>query len=275
LVGLGLLEAIPESTILSMEDPTDANGDGISGRANRIPDPENASITRLGRFGWKAGSTSIKHQVAAALNTDMGVRTNLLPNLDCGSAQTGCSNSSPVLADVEVDKLVTYLSGLGVRPQRGWETGFEDQDVVRGKTLFASTGCAGCHTPTQQTSEFHPLAEVRDQTIHPYTDMLLHDMGADMADNLGEGLASGSEWRTTPLWGLGQSACVTGGVVNPLGGEGNELCAPEHGYLHDGRARSIEEAILWHGGEGSDSRARYQALSNTDKQQLLKFLEAL
>ncbi|MBL4673077.1 MAG: hypothetical protein JKX81_12535 [Arenicella sp.] len=275
LVGLGLLEAIPESTILSMEDPSDTNGDGISGRANRIPDPENSSITRLGRFGWKAGSTSVKHQVAAALNTDMGVRTKLLPNLDCGSAQSGCSNNSPVLADVEVNKLVTYLSALGVRPQRGWETGFEDQDIVRGKTLFGNTGCTGCHTPTLQTSEFHPLAEVRDQTIHPYSDMLLHDMGADMADSLGEGLASGNEWRTTPLWGLGLSACVTGGVVNPLGGEGNEVCAPEHSYLHDGRARSIEEAILWHGGEGSGSRTRYQALSNTDKQRLLKFLESL
>lgn len=275
LVGLGLLDAIPESTILSMEDPDDDNGDGISGRANRVADPENPDITRLGRFGWKAAATSVKHQVAAALNTDMGVRTNLLPILDCGSNQTGCNNSSPVLDDELLDKLVTYVSALGVRPQRGWESGTENQSVVRGKSLFSDIGCNGCHTPTIQTSEFHPLAEVRDQTIHPYSDMLLHDMGESMSDSLGEGQASGSEWRTTPLWGLGLAACVTGGVVNPMGGEGNEICTPHHAYLHDGRARSIEEAILWHGGEGADTRARYQALSTADKQRLLNFLESL
>lgn len=275
LVGLGLLEAIPESTIESMEDPNDANGDGISGRANRIPDPANPSITRLGRFGWKAGTTSLQHQVAAALNTDMGVRTTLIPNLDCGSAQSGCVNNSPVLADAELDKLVTYLSALGVRPQRGWETGFEDQDLVLGKAVFANIGCTGCHTPTLQTSQFHPMAEARNQTIHPYSDMLLHDMGPEMADSLGEGNATGSEWRTTPLWGLGLSACVTGGVTNPTGAEGGEICTPHHAYLHDGRARSIDEAILWHGGEGENAKNRYQALSNTERQRLLKFLESL
>ena len=275
LVGLGLLEAIPEASILAMEDPNDENGDGISGRANRIADPENPSITRLGRFGWKAATTSLKHQVSAALNTDMGVRTTLLPTLDCGSNQAGCSNSSSVLSDENVDKLVTYLAGLGVRPQRGWESGFEDQAIVQGKAVFSDIGCTDCHTPVMQTSEFHPLAEVRNQTIHPYSDMLLHDMGPDMADSLGEGEASGSEWRTTPLWGLGLSACVTGGVVNLVGGEGNEVCTPKHAYLHDGRARSIEEAILWHGGEGAASRAGYQSLSNTNKQRLLKFLESL
>jgi CxxC motif-containing protein (DUF1111 family) len=275
LIGLGLLEAIPESTIESMEDPNDANNDGISGRINRVPDPSNPSVTRLGRFGWKAGTSSVRHQTAAALNTDMGVRTNLMPNLDCGSAQSGCNNNSPVLADVELEKLVTYLSALGVRPQRGWESGFEDQDVVLGKAVFANVGCTGCHTPTVQTSVFHPMAEARDQTIHPYSDLLLHDMGPDLADNLGEGDATGSEWRTTPLWGLGLSACVTGGVVNPNGGEGNEVCAPHHAYLHDGRARSIEEAILWHGGEGENAKNGYQALSITDRERLLKFLESL
>ena len=123
------------------------------------------------------------------------------------------------------------------------------------------------------TSQFHPLGELRSQTIKPYTDMLLHDMGADMADNLGEGLASGAEWRTAPLWGLGLSACVTGGVTNA--GQGAQVCTPVHSYLHDGRARSIEEAILWHGGEGQASKNAYQSLSGSQKQDVLRFLESL
>ena len=111
--------------------------------------------------------------------------------------------------------------------------------------------------------------------IHPYSDLLLHDMGEGLADNLGEGLATGSEWRTAPLWGLGRSACVTGGVVNPSGREGGEVCTPHHAYLHDGRARSIEEAILWHGGESEQSKRNYDALLQNDKSVLLDFLGAL
>lgn len=275
LVGLGLLEAIPEAAILAKEDVSDANGDGISGRANRVSDPENSQLTRIGRFGWKAGASSIRHQAAAALNTDIGVRTSVLPNLDCGSAQTDCSTTGSILPDEELRKLTTYLATLGVRPQRGWESGFEDQQVVEGKGLFNQINCSGCHTPTLQTSQYHPLAEVRNQTIHPYSDLLLHDMGDGLADNLGEGQASGREWRTTPLWGLGQSACVTGGVINPSGAEGGEICTPHHAYLHDGRARSIEEAILWHGGESENSKNQYVALSSSQKQAVLKFLEAL
>lgn len=275
LVGLGLLEAIPETTILAKEDANDVDGDGISGRANRVSDPENSQLTRIGRFGWKASASSIRHQAAAALNTDIGVRTSVLPNLDCGSAQTDCSTAGAILPDEELDKLTSYLATLGVRPQRGWESGFEDQQIVEGKSLFSQINCSGCHTPTVQTSEYHPLAEVRNQTIHPYSDLLLHDMGDGLADNLGEGQASGREWRTTPLWGLGQSACVTGGVTNPSGAEGGEVCTPHHAYLHDGRARSIEEAILWHGGESENSKNQYVSLSSAQKQAVLKFLEAL
>ncbi|HAU67473.1 MAG TPA: thiol oxidoreductase, partial [Gammaproteobacteria bacterium] len=126
-----------------------------------------------------------------------------------------------------------------------------------------------------QTSEYHPLAEVRNQTIHPYSDMLLHDMGAGLADTLGEGVASGSEWRTTPLWGLGLAPCVTGGVVNPSGREGGESCSPHEAYLHDGRARTLDEAIMWHGGEGATSRAAYDALSTADKALMIHFLKSL
>ena len=275
LVGLGLLEAIPESAILAREDVNDANGDGISGRANRIADPTNPSTTRLGRFGWKAATISVQHQAASALNTDMGVRTTMLPNPDCGSNQSNCGEDSPLMDDQHLEDLTLYLSALGVRPQRGWEKGSEDPTIVQGKTLFNSIGCAACHTETLQTSAFHPLAEVRDQTIHPYSDMLLHDMGAGLADNLGEGDASGSEWRTTPLWGLGLAACVTGGVINPTGREGDEVCSPHHAYLHDGRARTIEEAILWHGGESDASKQAYEGLSSTNKTAILSFLKSL
>ena len=275
LVGLGLLEAIPEQTILALEDPEDSNNDGISGRANRISDPEDPSITRLGRFGWKAATVSIKHQTAAALNTDIGVRTQLLPDLDCGSEQDDCRNDGQILGAEQFDNLVTYLTGLGVRAQRGWETGDENQAVLRGKETFGEIGCNSCHVKTIQTSEYHPFAEVRNQTIHPYTDLLLHDMGEGLADNLGEGDATGREWRTTPLWGLGLSACVTGGVTNPTGNQGDEVCTPEHAYLHDGRAQTIEEAILWHGGEGQRSNDAFQNLNNAQKQDLLRFLESL
>lgn len=270
LVGIGLLEAIPESVILANADPNDANGDGISGRANRIPDPETGE-TRLGRFGWKAGTVSVKHQLASALNKDIGVMTSMLPQPDCGANQGDCGSSGGELADNHLEDLVKYTSLLGVRPQRD----YNDPTVQQGEALFGSVGCAGCHTPTHQTSQHHPLAELRDQTIHPYTDMLLHDMGPGLADNLGEGQATGAEWRTAPLWGLGLSACVTGGVTNPTGQQGDEVCTPEASYLHDGRARTIEEAILWHGGEGEAAKNNYQALSATDKQNLIRFLESL
>lgn len=268
LVGMGLLEAIPESTILAKEDINDTNGDGISGRANRIADPVTGQ-TRLGRFGYKAGTTSVRHQVAAAFNADMGVMTSVMPNPDCGTSQTDCGNSGAELSDTHLNNLVKYISTLGVRPQRN----INDAAVQRGETRFASLGCVVCHTPTHVTSQYHPLGELRSQTIKPYTDLLLHDMGPDMADNLGEGLASGAEWRTAPLWGLGLSACVTGGVTDAA--QGAQVCTPVHSYLHDGRARTIEEAILWHGGEGQAARNAYQALPAAQKQDVLRFLESL
>jgi CxxC motif-containing protein (DUF1111 family) len=268
LVGMGLLEAIPESTVLAMEDPNDANGDGISGRANRVRDPVTGQL-RLGRFGWKAGTSSVRHQVASALNTDMGVTTSMLPNPDCGSAQSGCGPSGVELSDAHLDNLVKYIALLGVRPQRD----ISNPAVQRGEATFANIGCAGCHRPTLQTSPHHPLSELRDQTIHPYTDLLLHDMGPGLADTLGEGEASGSEWRTTPLWGLGLSACVTGGTTDAP--QGSQVCTPVHSYLHDGRARTIEEAILWHGGEGEASKNAYRALNASQKQDVLRFLESL
>ncbi len=253
--------------MLAKEDANDANGDGISGKANRIVDP--AGVTRLGRFGYKAAATSVKHQVAAAFNTDMGVMTSLLPNPDCGSSQNDCGASGSELSDTHLNNLVKYVSTLGVRAQRS----INDAAVQRGETQFTSLGCVACHTATVTTSQYHPLGELRSQVIHPYTDLLLHDMGADMADTLGEGQASGAEWRTSPLWGLGLSACVTGGTTNAA--QGAQVCTPVHSYLHDGRARTIEEAVLWHGGEGQGSKTRYQALQASQKQDVLRFLESL
>ncbi|HVJ18989.1 MAG TPA: di-heme oxidoredictase family protein [Polyangiaceae bacterium] len=268
LVGLGLLEAVAESTILAFEDVNDSNGDGISGRANISVDPV-SGVKRLGRFGWKAGASSLTHQIAGALNTDMGVMTSVLPEPDCGAMQEGCGNDQGAeLGDEYLGDLVKYVSLLGVRARRN----FDDADALHGEELFDQVGCASCHITEMTTSAFHPFAELRSQTIHPYSDLLLHDMGEGLADNLGEREASGAEWRTTPLWGLGLSACVTGGVVGPFQ---EQVCEPHHAYLHDGRARTIEEAILWHGGEGQASKDAYVALATGDKAALIKFLESL
>ena len=271
LVGLGLLEAISEVTILEREDVNDANGDGISGKAQLSTDPVTGD-TRLGRFGYKAGTSSIRHQVAAALNTDIGVMTSVLPNPDCGSAQTTCGNTAgSELSDENLDNLVKYIALLGVRAQRS----LDDANVILGEAKFNEIGCESCHRDNMQTSEFAKFAELRDQTIRPFTDLLLHDMGAGLADNLGEGEATGAEWRTTPLWGLGLSACVTGGLTNPTGQQGGEICTPDASYLHDGRARTIEEAVLWHGGEGEAAKVAYESLNAGDKAALLAFLNSL
>jgi CxxC motif-containing protein (DUF1111 family) len=268
LVGLGLLEAVPEEAIIALEDVNDEDGDGISGKAQISADPVTGA-KRIGRFGWKAGASSLIHQIAGALNTDMGVMTSVLPKPDCGAMQESCGNDKGAeLSDENLHNLVKYISLLGVRAQRS----IDDADVMHGQELFGTLECQGCHVTQLTTSKFHPLAELRDQLIHPYTDLLLHDMGPGLADDLGEREASGSEWRTTPLWGLGLSACVTGGVEGPFQ---HQTCTPHHDYLHDGRARSIEEAILWHGGEGKASKEAYVALTAGDKNALLKFLESL
>ena len=277
LVGMGLLEAIPESAVLANADENDANADGISGKAQKIVDPVTGEV-RLGRFGYKAATTSVRHQVAAALNTDMGVTTSVLPKPDCGTSQSNCGNTGTELSDAHLANLVKYIALLGVRSQRD----YADAQVVQGKSVFTSAGCVACHKDTFTTSAFAPFAELRSQTIHPYTDLLLHDMGTGLADNLGEGSATGAEWRTAPLWGIGLSPCVTGGVTGPdntdglpYGVDGHKVCTPNTNYLHDGRARNLDEAIRWHGGEGLKAEQKYEALSAADKSALLKFLNSL
>jgi CxxC motif-containing protein (DUF1111 family) len=279
LVGMGLLEAVDEASILSWVDEFDnitfptkeEEGDGISGRASMVADPETGE-TRLGRFGYKAATFSVKHQVASAFNTDMGVMTSMIPNPDCGSQQASCGNSGSEIADEHVNNLVKYVSLLGVGARR-------DYGNQTGETIFADIGCAGCHRPSMVTSNSHPLAELRGQTIYPYTDLLLHDMGDGLADTLAEGDASGAEWRTAPLWGLGLAKNVMLGDAkgNDLVSEARDYPADLNriGYLHDGRARTIDEAIRWHGGEAQASKVAYEGLSDTQRNAVLDFLDSL
>ena len=249
LVGLGLLEAVSESTILALADPDDANADGISGRIQTVLDPETGDL-RLGRFTSKGGKPRLSHQIASALNTDMGVTTAVFPLLD-GEINGG----APELDATELDEMTRYVSLLGVSARRD----VTNAGALHGEQLFASANCVKCHTPTLATSAYHPMTELRSQTIHPYTDLLLHDMGPGLADNMGELGATGSEWRTPPLWSIGLTSGVSGGEA----------------YLHDGRARTLEEAILWHGGEGEQSKEVFRALSASDRAALIQFLKSL
>jgi CxxC motif-containing protein (DUF1111 family) len=249
-----LLAAIPESAIEALADPDDQNADGVSGRLQRVVDPVSSQM-RVGRFGWKAGQASVRDQVAAALNTDIGVMTSVFPAPDCGSSQSNCGAAAIELDSELLEQLTAYISLLGVRARRD----LDDPLALQGETLFASIGCAACHTPSHETSAFHPHAELRAQTIHPYTDLLLHDMGDGLADSLGEGEASGAEWRTPPLWGIGLGAGVSEGAA----------------YLHDGRARTLDEAIRWHGGEGATAQQAYLSLTTAQRSAILAFLNSL
>ncbi len=249
LVGLGLIEAVSESTVIALSDPGDANADGISGRVQTVLDPQTGQ-QRLGRFTHKGGRARVSHQIAAALNTDMGVTTSVFPVLD------GETNSvAPELSATDLDLMTRYVALLGVGARRD----LTNAQALQGEQLFASANCVKCHTPTLTTSAFHPMAELRNQIIHPYTDLLLHDMGPGLADNMGEDSATGSEWRTPPLWNIGFTAGVSGGEA----------------YLHDGRARTLEEAILWHGGEAEASKEVFRTLSAADRAALIKFLKSL
>lgn len=250
LVGMGLLEAIGEASVMALADPDDSDNDGISGRPQIITDPETGQ-SRLGRFGYKGGHARVRHQIAGALNGDMGITTSVFPVLDDPTTGTGSG-----ISDDELDLMTRYTALLGVQARRN----LDDAQALHGETLFASAGCARCHTPQFTTSATHPMAELRDQTISPYTDLLLHDMGPEMADNMGEGIATGSEWRTSPLWNIGHTA----GVAQT--GEA---------YLHDGRAETLEEAILWHGGEAEAARNAFCNMTAAERDAIIAFLKSL
>ena len=253
--GLGLLEAIPESTILALADEDDQDGDGISGKANYVWDVQKNGLS-LGRFGWKANQPTLIQQVASAYHDDMGITTSLLPKESSdGQSQYDGRGDDPELSDEILDVVTFYVQTLAVPARRD----LDDPMIQHGEQLFDSAGCAGCHIPTLQTGSLSDVPEVSNQTIHPYTDLLLHDMGPGLADNRPDFLASGSEWRTPPLWGIG--------LVKVVNGHTN--------FLHDGRARGLLEAILWHGGEAEQSREAVQGMSASDRDALIAFLESL
>jgi CxxC motif-containing protein (DUF1111 family) len=260
MIGLGLVEAISEREILSQEDPYDSNGDGISGRANFVHSEEHQDI-RLGRFGWKAGKSSLKEQNAAAFNGDIGITTSLFPKEECTSRQVDClkHQSEEDISDERLEHVTTYTQLLSVPKRRN----FESLRVKNGRGHFYKISCAGCHTPGYTTDSTHEISSLREQRIYPYSDFLLHDMGEGLADHTGsyryEGNASTREWRTPPLWGLGLVPTVNG----------------HSRYLHDGRARNLEEAILWHGGEARKSWEDFLNLSKNERAELIEFLESL
>jgi len=258
MIGLGLLEAVDEADILALADEEDADADGVSGRPNRVWDPK-AGATRLGRFGWKANQPGLEQQNAGAFVGDLGVTSPLFTAENCPPAQTACASApSGGAPELDQDKLdeVTYYSSLLAVPAR---RDFEAPDVLRGKALFREVGCAACHTPVLATSAAAELPELANQTIRPFTDLLLHDMGEELSDGRPDFLAEGREWRTPPLWGLGLV-----GVVN-----GHTL------LLHDGRARGFAEAILWHGGEAERAREAFRTLDAESRAALVRFLESL
>jgi CxxC motif-containing protein (DUF1111 family) len=274
MIGAGLLEAIPEADILARAGAA-PDVDGVKGVANYVYEPETGAV-RLGRFGWKASKATLRHQAAAALLQDMSVTSPLYPNRSCNTDPAGCSGASAQagISEADLQSISRYLALLAVPAQRSLASGFpkgvspidelnvNPTQVAAGAKLFQGMRCVACHTAEMKTGPGHLLAELRNQTIRPYSDLLLHDMGTGLADNLVEGQAKGNMWRTAPLWGIGYTEKVMGANA-------------KIGYLHDGRARNLGEAILWHDGEGAASRKRYEALSKTDRDALLAFLKSL
>jgi len=280
IIGLGLLEAVPEETILALADPNDANGDGVRGVPNFVTNPETGKI-QLGRFGWKAAKQSLRQQAADALIEDIGVTSPVFPSRSCqrGAANCRTATATPDISETEMERFSQYLGLLGVPAQRSLLSGYpagvfvpvlhrvDPAQIANGSKLFAQMNCSACHRPQLKTGNTHPLAELRNQVIHPYTDLLLHDMGPGLADTLPEGQAKPSMWRTQPLWGLGYLPYVQAGTV-----QGSPQSVH---YLHDGRARTLLEAIEWHDGEAQKSRLAFEALSTQDRADLLAFLNSL
>ncbi len=265
MLGLGLLEAIPEEAILAKADPDDRDGDGISGRAKMIWSLEHDK-PMIGRFGWKAGTPTVAQQSADAFNGDIGLSSPLFPSNsgDCSPAQAACRDAphggDPQYQGFEVPQnvldLVTFYSrNLAVPARRDAAV----PEVLHGKRLFRDTGCAACHTPSHVTAKRADMPEQSEQRIWPYTDLLLHDMGEGLADGRPEGMASGTEWKTPPLWGIGLTSVVNGHTL----------------LMHDGRARSVLEAILWHGGEAQAARDRVAAMPKADRDALVRFVNSL
>ena len=257
LQGLGLLEAVPEETLLTIA--SEQSKQGFNGRPNYVWDDINKR-EGLGRFGWKANQPSIKQQIAAASAGDLGVTSSLYPEMNCPPVQKDCAaqapGNQPELIDLNWEELEFWTQALAVPARRN----VGDPQFKRGGDLFTQAKCAVCHRPVLKTAErFALLPQLAAQTFHPYTDLLLHDMGEGLADGRPDFKAGPRDWRTPPLWGLGLSQTVSGSTA----------------MLHDGRARNATEAILWHGGEAETSREIFRAMGKDDRSALLMFLDSI
>ena len=255
LVGMGLLNLIPEADIIAAADLNDSNKDGISGRVHWVND---GIQKRIGRFGWKAINPSLRSQNANAMSQDMGLTTSVFMDPNCTPSQPICWTSpnggSPEVSDSSLDAVTDFMTALAVPERR-----LNDLSTFnRGAQLFSQVGCASCHTPKQKTGDSIRFPLLSQQIIYPYTDLLLHDMGAALDDGVKEKNAESFEWRTPPLWGIGIVARD-----------------PEARFLHDGRASSLTEAILWHGGEAEKTKNRFVQLPTTQKETLLNFLKSI
>jgi CxxC motif-containing protein (DUF1111 family) len=255
--GVGLLEAVPADEITKRADPDDADKDGISGHPNTVWDAINQQMA-IGRFGWKANVPSVKQQNSGAFNGDIGITSSVFSKQPCTATESACmaapTGGDPEIDDQKLDRVTFYTRTLAVPARRN----VKDADVVRGEQLFRSAGCAACHTPTLQTGD-SDVDALANQTIHPYTDLLLHDMGPGLADGRPDFQASGSEWRTAPLWGIGLTKTVN----------------KHTRFLHDGRARNASEAILWHGGEAEPAKEKFRKMPSIDRKALLAYLDSL
>ncbi|MEM8768445.1 MAG: di-heme oxidoredictase family protein [Pseudomonadota bacterium] len=251
LIGMGLLEAIPTERLLALADADDADGDGISGRIHWRDTTSGGRAP--GRFGWKAKFPTVAEQTGSAFSEDMGITNPHFPTSTCTERQTRClsqsSGNDPVEGLEITSDLFDYVVFM-VRHIPPPAAGKLTPTVARGRTLFEDVGCAGCHTPSHETEA---------GTIWPYTDLLLHDLGAELAEAHSEGEADGREWRTPPLWGIGTQKTVAGHTT----------------LLHDGRARNVTEAVLWHGGEAAQAADRFKELPAEDRAAVVKFVNAL
>jgi CxxC motif-containing protein (DUF1111 family) len=269
MVGVGLLEAVPEQTILALAKEQERLG--VSGRPNYVWDVENETVA-LGRFGWKANQPSLRQQTAGAFHGDIGATTFLFPEENCPPVQRACldipsaskcggqggcegNTFRPEVVPSRLTNITFYLQALAVPARRN----AGDVDVKRGEALFAQANCGACHVPALKTGPKPALRAAADLTIHPYTDLLLHDMGEELADHRPDFKADGREWRTAPLWGIGLLRTVNG----------------HSDLLHDGRARNVAEAILWHGGEAEKSREAFRAMRKAERDALVKFVDSL
>ncbi|WP_159812573.1 di-heme oxidoredictase family protein [Pseudomonas sp. 18058] len=262
MIGLGLLEAIPEEAILANAAAQAKAKNGINGRPNQVWDDE-LQKTVMGRFGWKAGQPNLNQQNVHAFSGDMGLTTSLRPFDDCTDAQTACKQApsgngpdgEPEVSDNILRLVLFYSRNLAVPARRG----VNEAEVIAGKNLFFQAGCDSCHTPKYTTAANAAEPELANQVIRPYSDLLLHDMGDGLADNRTEFQASGRDWRTPPLWGIGLTQAVSGHTQ----------------FLHDGRARNLLEAVLWHGGEATAAQQQVLSFNAEQRAALLAFLNSL